>query len=152
MPLKKFRQQSAPESQFEIPALAQWQQEQQLLCCCTSDMFRGFLPASPELSMHSAAALCLVALAESSRAFNFAASSVDFSARRGTRSTQLVALGGLFEMLKPKKIFDAPCVMGDESVMAQKAHGTSTKPVQNKLRWGCKVDLADRICSFNRCS
>ena len=105
-----------------------------------------------ELSMRSAAALCLVALAESSRAFNFAASSVDFSARRGTRSTQLVALGGLFEMLKPKKIFDAPCVMGDESVMAQKAHGTSTKPVQNKLRWGCKVDLADRICSFNRCS
>ena len=55
-------------------------------------------------------------------------------------------------MLKPKKIFDAPCVMGDESVMAQKAHGTSTKPVQNKLRWGCKVDLANRICNFNRCS
>ena len=53
-------------------------------------------------------------------------------------------------MLKPKKTFDAPCVMGDESIMAQKAHGTSAKPVQNKLRWGCKVDLADRICNFNR--
>ena len=102
--------------------------------------------------MRSAVALVLVALAESSRAFNFAASSVGFSARRGARSTQLVALGGLFEMLKPKKTFDAPCVMGDESIMAQKAHGTSTKPVQNKLRWGCKVDLADRICNFNRCS
>ena len=53
-------------------------------------------------------------------------------------------------MLKPKKTFDAPCVMGDESIMAQKSHGTSAKPVQNKLRWGCKVDLADRICNFNR--
>ena len=121
-------------------------------------MFRGFLPGlAEELSMR-VAALVLVALAGSSRAFNFAASSVGFSARRGTRSTQLVALGGLFEMLKPKKTpspkktFDAPCVMGDESIMAQKAHGTSTKPVQNKLRWGCKVDLADRICNFNRCS
>ena len=97
-------------------------------------------------------ALVLVALAEPSRAFSFAASSVGVPARRGTRSTQLVALGGLFEMLKPKKTFDAPCVMGDESIMAQKAHGTSAKPVQNKLRWGCKVDLADRICNFNRCS
>ena len=97
-------------------------------------------------------ALVLVALAEPSRAFSFAASSVGFPARRGTRSTQLVALGGLFEMLKPKKTFDAPCVMGDESIMAQKAHGTSAKPVQDKLRWGCKVDLADRICNFNRCS
>ena len=101
--------------------------------------------------MRVTAALVL-ALAESSRAFSFASSSVGVPARRGTRSTQLVALGGLFEMLKPKKTFDAPCVMGDESIMAQKAHGTSAKPVQNKLRWGCKVDLADRICNFNRCS
>ena len=116
-------------------------------------VFGGFLPAvSRSFRMRATAALVLVALAEPSRAFSFAASSVGFPARRGTRSTQLAALGGLFEMLKPKKMFDAPCVMGDESIMAQKAHGTSAKPVQNKLRWGCKVDLADRICNFNRCS
>ena len=92
----------------------------------------------------------LLALAVStSSAFNFAVSSADRSARRGTRSTKLVALGGLFEMLNPKKTFAAPCVMGEESIMAPKEHGTSTKPV-GKLRWGCKEDLADRICSYNR--
>merc|ERR1711865_1121535 len=58
--------------------------------------------------------------------------------------------GGLFEMLNPKKSFAAPCVMGEESIMAPKEHGTSTKSVQSKLRWGCKEDLADRICSYNR--
>ena len=93
-------------------------------------------------------ALLLLA-ASTSRAFSFAGSSVDRSARRGTRSTKLVALGGLFEMLNPKKTFAAPCVMGEESIMAPKEHGTSTKPV-GKLRWGCKEDLADRICSYNR--
>ena len=40
--------------------------------------------------------------------------------------------------------------MGDEDIMAQKAHGTSATPVQQKLRWNCKVELADRICNFNR--
>ena len=41
-------------------------------------------------------------------------------------------------------------VMGDESIMAQKAHGTSSVPVQKNLRWGCDVKLADDICNFNR--
>jgi hypothetical protein len=34
--------------------------------------------------------------------------------------------------------------------MSQKAHGTSPKPVQEKLRWGCDPKLADKICCFNR--
>jgi peptide methionine sulfoxide reductase MsrB len=38
----------------------------------------------------------------------------------------------------------------EESVMSQKAHGTSDKPVQNKLRWNCDVQKADKICNFNR--
>mmetsp|Transcript_39221 Transcript_39221/g.78533 ORF Transcript_39221/g.78533 Transcript_39221/m.78533 type:complete len:248 (+) Transcript_39221:2-745(+) len=41
-------------------------------------------------------------------------------------------------------------LMGDESIMAPKAHGTTANPVQSKLRWGCDVKLADNICSFNR--
>eukprot|EP00546_Thalassionema_frauenfeldii_P006993 CAMPEP_0178922776 /NCGR_PEP_ID=MMETSP0786-20121207/16345_1 /TAXON_ID=186022 /ORGANISM="Thalassionema frauenfeldii, Strain CCMP 1798" /LENGTH=165 /DNA_ID=CAMNT_0020597185 /DNA_START=76 /DNA_END=573 /DNA_ORIENTATION=+ len=41
-------------------------------------------------------------------------------------------------------------VMADESIMAPKSHGTSETPVQSNLRWGCKGDLADRICNFNR--
>merc|ERR1712232_1505428 len=43
-----------------------------------------------------------------------------------------------------------PCVMGDESIMAPKAHGTSNTPVQDKLRWGCDRSTADLICNFNR--
>ena len=37
-------------------------------------------------------------------------------------------------------------IVGQESIMSPKAHGTSDKPVQSKLRWGCDPKLADRIC------
>ena len=37
-------------------------------------------------------------------------------------------------------------LMADESIMAPKAHGTATAPVQNALRWSCDPKLADRIC------
>jgi len=49
-----------------------------------------------------------------------------------------------------KKEYAAPCVMGEESIMSQKAHGTSETPVQKDLRWNCDYDTADRICNFNR--
>jgi peptide methionine sulfoxide reductase MsrB len=49
-----------------------------------------------------------------------------------------------------KKEYAAPCVMGDESIMSPKAHGTSETPVQKDLRWNCDYDTADRICNFNR--
>ena len=42
------------------------------------------------------------------------------------------------------------CVMGDEAIMAPKAHGTSATPVQQDLRWGCDVKKADEICNYNR--
>ena len=48
------------------------------------------------------------------------------------------------------KTFDGPVVMGDESIMSQKAHGTSATPVQKNLRWGCSEQTADEICNFNR--
>lgn len=48
------------------------------------------------------------------------------------------------------KTFPAPCVMGDESIMSPKEHGTSKVPVQPNLRWGCDTQTADRICNFNR--
>jgi len=41
-------------------------------------------------------------------------------------------------------------IVAEESVMDQKAHGTSEKPVQKELRWKCDFDTADRICNFNR--
>lgn len=41
-------------------------------------------------------------------------------------------------------------VQCDESVMKPKKHGTSDVPVQEKLRWSCDRDTADRICNFNR--
>jgi len=49
-----------------------------------------------------------------------------------------------------EKKFDPPVVMGDESIMAPKAHGTSATPVQSNLKYGCDTQLADRICNFNR--
>ena len=41
-------------------------------------------------------------------------------------------------------------VVGAESIMAPKAHGTAERPVQADLRWGCDRGVADRICCFNR--
>ena len=41
-------------------------------------------------------------------------------------------------------------VICEESVMDQKSHGTSEKPVQKDLRWDCDFNTADRICNFNR--
>jgi len=44
----------------------------------------------------------------------------------------------------------SPIVMGDESIMAPKAHGTTEKAVQAELLYGADRNTADRICSFNR--
>ena len=41
-------------------------------------------------------------------------------------------------------------VMGDESIMAPKAHGTSASPVQKDLKWNVDVENADRITNYNR--
>mmetsp|Transcript_24733 Transcript_24733/g.49205 ORF Transcript_24733/g.49205 Transcript_24733/m.49205 type:complete len:160 (-) Transcript_24733:125-604(-) len=46
--------------------------------------------------------------------------------------------------------YEAPVVMGDESIMDPKSHGTSMVPVQSNLRWGCDFKTADKICNFNR--
>jgi hypothetical protein len=40
-------------------------------------------------------------------------------------------------------------MVGPDSIMKQKQHGTSNGFVQQNLRWGCDRKLADRICSFN---
>jgi peptide methionine sulfoxide reductase MsrB len=40
-------------------------------------------------------------------------------------------------------------MIGPESIMKQKQHGTSSAFVQHDLRWDCDRKLADRICSFN---
>uniref|UniRef100_A0A7S4QFW1 MsrB domain-containing protein n=1 Tax=Ditylum brightwellii TaxID=49249 RepID=A0A7S4QFW1_9STRA len=41
-------------------------------------------------------------------------------------------------------------VVGTESIMKKKKHGTSETPVQKNLRWGCDFKTADRICNYNR--
>lgn len=41
-------------------------------------------------------------------------------------------------------------IYGSDEIMKKKEHGTSDKQVQQKLRWGCDVALADKICNFNR--
>jgi hypothetical protein len=38
----------------------------------------------------------------------------------------------------------------DESVMSQKAHGTTAAAVQQNLRWNVDRQQSDRICSYNR--
>mmetsp|Transcript_19729 Transcript_19729/g.23553 ORF Transcript_19729/g.23553 Transcript_19729/m.23553 type:complete len:222 (+) Transcript_19729:120-785(+) len=40
--------------------------------------------------------------------------------------------------------------LGEESIMAPKAHGTSEKPVQESLKYNVSNKLADRISNYNR--
>ena len=44
---------------------------------------------------------------------------------------------------------DYPLV-GPNSIMRPKGHGTHTQPVQHRLRYGCDVRTADHISNFNR--
>ncbi|KAL3779549.1 hypothetical protein ACHAWO_004938 [Cyclotella atomus] len=53
-------------------------------------------------------------------------------------------------MNKKSQPYPSPAVMGDESIMSQKAHGTSHTPVQENLRWKIDTSKADKICNFNR--
>mmetsp|Transcript_16215 Transcript_16215/g.44932 ORF Transcript_16215/g.44932 Transcript_16215/m.44932 type:complete len:220 (-) Transcript_16215:674-1333(-) len=46
--------------------------------------------------------------------------------------------------------FGGSIKFGDESIMVQKAHGTSEQPVQSDLLYGVSNKLADRICNYNR--
>lgn len=55
-----------------------------------------------------------------------------------------------FFLKGPGRSYPEPCVMGEESIMAPKAHGTSDVPVQKELRWECDAEVADRVCNFNR--
>ena len=54
------------------------------------------------------------------------------------------------ENMSSTKKFSAPCVIGDESIMSKKSHGTSETAVQQNLKWNADRDTADRICNFNR--
>jgi hypothetical protein len=57
------------------------------------------------------------------------------------------ALESLFHQLPfagNKKSFGEPVVMGDESIMSPKKHGTSNTPVQQNLRWDADRKTADR--------
>jgi hypothetical protein len=60
--------------------------------------------------------------------------------------TQLLKIG---QIIKPMQVAGA-VVLGDESIMSPKAHGTCASAVMSNLRWNCDVENADRICCFNR--
>lgn len=85
-------------------------------------------------------------------------SATSASSRRSFLSTRSVASASgpftrsmsVLDSFFGKKEFGGSCVMGDEEIMSQKAHGTSETPVQKDLRWNCDYDTADRICNFNR--
>jgi len=87
-------------------------------------------------------ALLMVGTAFTASAFTPAA----LTAARGGSGAAGVARRSLAVKATTEKL---PVTCG-EDVMSEKAHGTSEKPVQKDLRWGCDYDTADRICNFNR--
>ena len=87
-----------------------------------------------------------------SETFAFAPRSVSSTTSKATTSSVLNM--GLLDVLGLTggggSGYADPCVMGDESIMSPKAHGTSDVPVQADLRWDCDRKVADNICNFNR--
>jgi len=67
----------------------------------------------------------------------FAITSLDFVTPNVSSATDTIQPGGRIQF-------------GDESLMSQKSHGTSEKPVQEKLRYEVSQKLADKICNYNR--
>lgn len=55
----------------------------------------------------------------------------------------------VFDFVRGKQ-YAPPIVMGTESLMKKKAHGSTEKPVQKGLKWGVDQKKADKICCFNR--
>ena len=41
-------------------------------------------------------------------------------------------------------------IVGLESIMSQKANGSTQEPVQQKLKWNCDREKAVQICCYNR--
>lgn len=41
-------------------------------------------------------------------------------------------------------------IIGDESMMRPRSHGSCDEPVQHDLRWEVDYTTADRICCYNR--
>jgi hypothetical protein len=74
------------------------------------------------------------------------------SNRRNFLSTGIVGAASACFLPKESNAFEVggKLVLGDESIMAPKAHGTSSAPVQENLLYGVSNQLADKICNFNR--
>ncbi len=93
----------------------------------------------------------LVAVAAVADGLTLSLRSAPQTALLSARTGKTGPIMNLIDMLSGKgRKYAAPCVMGDESIMNQKAHGTSETPVQDNLRWNCARDTADNICNFNR--
>ena len=80
--------------------------------------------------------------------------SIKFNVQRGLISGGTVLAGGYLLGLLPNPLLaltnsEFP-IKGSEEIMKKKLHGTSDTAVQQKLKWGCDVQLADRICNYNR--
>jgi len=56
----------------------------------------------------------------------------------------------LLSLFTKSKNFGPPVVIGDESIMSKKSHGTCVAPVQENLRYGVDRDTADKISCYNR--
>ena len=69
----------------------------------------------------------------------------------------LAACAALVHRAPPPRMCEPPLpaaggtiVKGDETIMCAKAHGSTATPVQEKLRWGVKPELAEAIGCHNR--
>eukprot|EP00591_Stephanopyxis_turris_P011002 CAMPEP_0195513482 /NCGR_PEP_ID=MMETSP0794_2-20130614/5126_1 /TAXON_ID=515487 /ORGANISM="Stephanopyxis turris, Strain CCMP 815" /LENGTH=206 /DNA_ID=CAMNT_0040641501 /DNA_START=42 /DNA_END=662 /DNA_ORIENTATION=- len=95
------------------------------------------------VKLFRAASLLLVSIS-GSNARSFSSAVTAFVSSPGARRTFGTTAASLNAASGPLPI------KGGEEIMSQKAHGTSEKPVQKDLLWGCDNETADRICNFNR--
>jgi hypothetical protein len=72
--------------------------------------------------------------------------------RRAFLATAASAVVGLAFAPQESRAFEVggKLVLGDESIMSPKEHGTSAQAVQKDLLYGVSNKLADKVCTFNR--
>ena len=94
-------------------------------------------------------------LPPSSSSYNTGGDAAPLILRRRAFLSKFAAMS-LLPMMMPAYAYargadeTGPLVYGSDDIMSPKAHGTTSMPVQEGLRYGVSRNLADKICSFNR--
>uniref|UniRef100_A0A6U3YFK3 Uncharacterized protein n=2 Tax=Ditylum brightwellii TaxID=49249 RepID=A0A6U3YFK3_9STRA len=124
-----------------------------ITCCILSQVSNAFVSPVTKLNQHALFPKVLLAKSSSSTDDNDCVS----DRRSILRNVAIAGMGVSLSSLNvpSANAASAPVVegkiqFGEDDIMSQKEHGTTSLPVQEDLRFEVSRKLADRICCYNR--